>query len=493
MSLNKERGNSLIRSLHLGNVRPHLQTFGGGSIGEFLDSGNIMNSGLLPARLDLFSTPTRGRSNTNGSVHSIVPETSINYELFSLKRIMSLSTGTYPVSQSTHNSNDYLIDTAQWEEISMSQSYWNKYIMKEKKSADFLDYDKASSNDSLGNPSNLDTSSISSSTNGSSQNVGDDFFTNAIKQNATSASPRKRPTSENYSKDISNVSKPVTFKNVISGGSSTLYNVIACLCSNNVIVLRFFGTVKYIERDDEKHKHGKYNDEDEMSETESVASVGSVNNMGGANLRMEDEDYSNNRLCSPIVRCLSYFQENEIDIETISMEESARWLSCITAEGDVYIVPICRLFFPYNLDNSYPFKKNQDDSNGGINLHPSLMDYTLYQVDTPSENNSQNNQFTEALSLNLMKNMELVVANSSSSLKKHQQVQKYYQQHLLQTQSLLEPIERIVMTSNTRTKRQYTPLKHGQVTCSAWWVSFSNHPLKKYYVIFGTDRGFLVF
>ncbi|KAG2391831.1 hypothetical protein C9374_013316 [Naegleria lovaniensis] len=463
--------------------------------GGYLDSANIMNSGMiLPLRLDLVASG-RARSNSRAIAH----ETStINYELFSLKRIISLSTGTYPM-----NSSDYTIDTSQWEEISMSQSFWNKYIMKEKKTND-IDFDKqSSSGDSIGNGQGLDMSVILANTQ---SGIGDEsFFSNALKTNSmmsprSGSSKKSQDSSSNYSSPSlsnTNVAKPVTFKSVISGGTNSLYNVIASLCSNNVIVLRFFGTVKYLDRDDEKYKIVKGHDDDEISETESVASIGSTSNdmQNNAHFRYEDEDYSNNKLCSPIVRCLSYFHENGIELETIAMDESARWLSCMTADADVYIVPICRLFFPYNSDNSYPFKKNLDGDEGkGSNQFPSLFDYTLFKLESPLEASQATTVLaTEALNLNLMKNIELVITNSSSSIKKHQLIQKYQQQHLSSSQSLLESIERTVVTTNTKTKRQYQPVKHGEVTCSAWWVTFSNHQLKKYYLIYGTDKGFLVF
>ena len=481
------------------------QSFGRGN--DFLDSGNIMNSGtIIPPRLDLF-----GSQNPLASTSSNHQQIPINYELFSLKRLVSLSTGTYPIIQSQND--DFIIDTSQWEEISMSQTFWNRFLMKEKRTTDADSLDQQStdsfpsgSENGSGNPS----SGALHSTPAMHHHVGDEtFFNNVLKTSTNKTSDSLQFHSPSVVKkasqpvdNISNMTKPVVFSNVVSGGCNSLYNVIACLCSNNVIILRFFGIVKYIDRDDERKQRllkNSNNEDDDASETESVETSGSTSNNTKSNggIRLDDEDdNTKNKLSSPIIRCISYFQQNEIEISSIAIEETARWLTCITSDGDIYVVPICRLFFPYNGENSYPFKKTQVVNSEKETKIPSLFDYTLYQSESPNfespTSNPTQNQPVEALNLNNMKQIELAMTSSSASIKKHQQVQKLYQQKLLSSQSLLDSLEHVVNTDNTKTKRQYQATKHGQVTCSAWWTTFSNHPLKKHYCLFGTDKGFLI-
>src|SRR5690606_24343825 len=104
----------------------------------------------------------------------------------------------------------------------------------------------------------------------------------------------------------------------------------------------------------------------------------------------------------------------------------------VTNDRDVYVIPVCRLFFPYNQQNIWPFFEQKNQT---IHQNPSIKDY----IKTNQERD---------LFLDLLK--EISICN----------------------------------TKKLRPKK-----KELNITCCHWWTSFT----KEHYLLVGDSRGRIIF
>lgn len=406
-----------------------------------------------------------------------------NYDIFSLNRILTISTGSYASS-----SSDF-IDTTQWEEITTQYSI-------DSDSVDNVGVQRDERNSVSG------VSRVSSSqdmdfipVNTPYSNKDDLFFNNVLKstrdsrcthlpqpshaQSLINVNARNTSTSSllaythgarSESGTNINENKAVTFRQVISAGHRGLYHVIAALCSNDVILLRFTGVVTGIDReDDSKRKRQESNDEDSIQSDRSIDSTGedrhNESTENDDEEEGEEEDHNQSQLASPIVRCVNHFKEKGISVINMTLDETAKWLACITGEGDVHLVPVCKLFFPYNSENLWPFRRSDILSPDAIpsptkknkQNFVSLKDYTTYITDIDRADNKKSFLMT-------VKNIEPVLIADQ------------------------QPLSPAMEQNNPQLRRQYKLNKHGRFTCCVWWRSFG----QKDYLLIGTERGYIV-
>lgn len=292
-----------------------------------------------------------------------------NYDLFSLHKILSISTGVY-----TTINND-VIDTTQWESLS------SKYVLSS-------DTDSLHTHSDEGKQE--EEKSIRSSLH-SSESFQESFSVDDNNTTITKTSMLLRE----------DMTKQVVFKQVVIAGQKGLYDVIAMLCSNGVIILRFMGSVKSLDRE-------------------------------GSDEGVEEDT----QLSSPLIRCVNYFREKKKSVSCIALEPSGRFLACCTTDREVYVIPVCRQFFPQNEENVWPFRKRSSV----IVRHqfPTLREY-ISKKDTEKAGI----EFLETLK-------EISVANT-------------------------KPIR--------------PGKKHVDLLCCSWWRSFNGEQ----HLIIGTENGRLVF
>ncbi len=387
------------------------------------------------------------------STGTVTSQPPCNYEIFSLSRVLTVSTGSYA------NSSEEFIDTTQWSGITAQYAIDNDSELSQQ--------DK----NSVSGLSRVDSLSDLSDTMSPAFNTGKDdiFFTGALKgaRHAPSQTMGITPKAQSllglHGRNNSTpsllaythgskfetartIDVAVTFKQVISAGHRGLYHVIAALCTNDVILLRFTGIVKSIDRDDDT-KRRDFDEDNPYSEGASdTLSTASETDY----FDEQEENDEQSQLASPIVRCVNHFKEKKISIVYMTLDDSAKWLTCITANGEVYLVPVCRLFFPYNTENIWPFRKPEIPVRSVFVMKQpttsfvSLKDYTTYITDFDRADKKKSFLMT-------VKDVESVI------------------------------------TSDTM-QRPYKFVKHGCFTCCTWWKTFE----QKDFLLIGTDRGYVV-
>lgn len=144
------------------------------------------------------------------------------------------------------------------------------------------------------------------------QNSLDDLF---FRSNDLSSKNLKEDYFSGPKEDI-NSTKNIQFKQVISSGLKGYFQVLAFLTSSNTIILRLSIFKKF---EEEKNQY-------------------------------DPELY----LDSPYIQFLHQFKQNPLS--SISIEEYGKWLVCITEEREVFVVPVCKIFFPTQNSNEWPFK-----------------------------------------------------------------------------------------------------------------------------------------
>ncbi|KAL9653796.1 hypothetical protein ABK040_012857 [Willaertia magna] len=400
--------------------------------------------------------PLHQQSNHHHPQHSFDP---MNFELYSLNRLISLSTGHY-----SNGSDGNTINTSLWEEIptnslnallerrsdsdisetpssvttprSLDTNPNNTFGFTTKRSTTVHNNEdpfSGQSNNIL--PSPVNTSNIKTTTtnhrtelrpfslpggSGSSSYNTPNFMLGNTPSNYTT--PSILTTSLSTSTTITNniITKPITFIQIISGGILNIYQVIISLCSNNVILFYFIGN----------------------------------------NLIIKENN--NNLLNNSIIKSLTYFNEHDISIINIGMDEFGKYLTCLTNDGDIYIIPICKLFFP-NLNN-----------------YSSLFSNNLIENYDKKEN-----YFLEQL-----QQIELIISSNDKIIKKHLKIYNELISLSLHPSILFE---NIVNATKTNTKRLFQLNIHGKITCCQWWITFSKNLKHKFYLILGTEKGFLIY
>lgn len=428
--------------------------------------------------------------------------TPINYEIFSFQKVLSISTGSYRKRQ---NNNDDENDS-----MNAISDDDNNNIIYNNKDVEFIDTNHSWEEVDARYSDHLSTAATGAATESA---AGQMKHSTHIRSNSL-ADIASANTSFRSSLHLRK--KPVYFRHVVSGGISHTtansnnsrsnyyfynnnnYNVIAMLCSNNVIILRFFGLVRSIDRNGDNisnfNNHGmedaddsasvfsenSYHNSSLLDDNCSSSSSGGNSSSGGCGFNTRDDQSIGNSsmgvsmtsssnhglheqymgtgamdngtaggvvLSGPIVRSLTYFKDNGIQLVSIAIENNAQWLSCVTAEGNIYVVPICRVFFPDNSKNIWPFHHHHgheasQSEDQKSTAPPSLKRYTFFGSSTD-------------------------------------RVEK--------TKDYLSTVDNIVCAT-ARSKRQFNIKRHGSVSSCQWWKTFE----QKSYVVLGTDRGFVI-
>jgi hypothetical protein len=174
----------------------------------------------------------------------------------------------------------------------------------------------------------------------SSVNDGiDDLF---FKTNELSK-PKKLLSEDYFQKPNPTDAETCYFKQTVTGGIQGIYQVICFLCSNNDIVIRFVLFKKF--------------DQEEMTSVP------------------EDDDL---HLNAPLSQVIHYFKTKPL--ASIALEENGKTLVCVSEDREVYLVPICRMFFPSQSLNQWPFQISTKTAPHSVNAtkskdFPSLMNY----------------------------------------------------------------------------------------------------------------------
>lgn len=172
---------------------------------------------------------------------------------------------------------------------------------------------------------------------------------------------------------------------------------------------------------------------------------------------------------APIIRTITYFRDNGIHIDEMVIEE--KFLICIdkkSTDGDIYILPLCKIIFPYVEDNVWPFKVQRQSVSNDIYYNETGSSFAdgLSSTDYVDDNIPDTNPDDIPSLLNYT---QLVFESFKSQ------------------ENLLSTIKDITKISSKN--RKFNIKKHGFITCSLVWKTFYH----KYYLILGTSLGYLIF
>jgi hypothetical protein len=294
-----------------------------------------------------------------------------NFEIFSLNKVLSLSTGSYKKNK--------------WETLT-----------KPFNENESLDDEK---------------SSLESISDVKEESFGNSFFSNIsqLKQPIIGLISNENKNIDSDEEKVDEEEKSVVIKEVVSAGVKGTFQIIAILCSNKDILLRFHGNIDIEEENDEE--------EEEKEKTK--------------------EKIKDMEINGSILKCITYFKDNKKKISSISIEESAKYLSVVTESRLIYIIPICTIIFPFLKVNKWPFKiinKNNEETSGSKLTN---------EIPLLSKINEKN------------------------------------QTDFLEDLTIIKQCSTTKIIEKTKSKR---------LTCSIWWRTFDDRD----FLIIGTEKGIII-